>query len=130
MIALAVIAALVGQNADADHRLGAISVAVQRHDECIEASARKFIPSSEPADVVASAAMWECSGRFMDVFEAGVAYKIAASPTSDPQTIRFREAAELPQRKVQRREQAIYFVVTTRMGLSWHMPREPYNSRQ
>lgn len=130
MLALALMIALSGPPDAQDRLLQAVSTAAERHDECIEASARKFIASNEPADVVASAAMWECSGRYMDLFEAGVAYLTASSTSRSPQEVRREEFEKLPRDEATRRERAIYFVVTTRMGLSPNMPHESYNSRQ
>lgn len=122
------IALLLALSAEPD--LEAISRAAQRHDACVEASVAKFITAKEPADVIASVALWECSGRWSELFEAQVAFQQASSPTSDPQAIRRLLVADLPRDEAQRRERAIYYVVTQRMGISWHMPDEPYNSRQ
>lgn len=99
-----------------------------RLDTCIEASVAKFIASNEPADVVASVAMWECQGRALDVFENGVRYMQAVRPNEDASTIRREQAAKHPAFLEARKEQAIYYVVTQRLGLSWHMPVEDYNS--
>lgn len=99
-----------------------------RLDSCIEASVSKFINSQEPADVVASVAMWECQGRALDIFENDVRYMQVVRPNSDAQPIREDQAAKHPAFVAARKEQAIYYIVTQRLGMSSHMPVEDYDS--
>lgn len=99
-----------------------------RLDTCIEASVSKFIDSREPADVVASVAMWECQGRALDLFENRVRYMQAAQPNRDAQAVRLEQAAKHPAFLQARTEQAVYYVVTRRLGMSSAMPIEDYNS--
>ena len=105
----------------------ALGRAVERHDECVKTSVARFISSSEPADVVADVALWECNGRNMDIFEAGLALRVAGSPTSDPRELRIKMADDQPRVDAARRRMVIYYVVTQRLGMSWHMPREAWN---
>lgn len=105
-----------------------LQVAVERYDQCIEAASRKFMSSAEPADVVASAAMWECSARELDLFEAELAELTRGGPPDEVSRIRLAQAGKQPERQARRKERAIYWIVTQRLGMPSNMPFTDYNS--
>jgi len=61
--------------------LRALSAAVQAWDECLDAAARKYEPSGEPANAVAIAALFDCQPEDLAIHNAGVEFALANSPT-------------------------------------------------
>lgn len=127
MIALA-FAALLQSNAvmediarrtQAEQR--ALSDAVSSWDRCLSRAVDKYAVSEEPADVVASIAMWVCSRHRNEVFDAQVAFHLAARPGLDEQEVRIQlrtdPANTDPTGEEGRRERTTYEVVAKRMGL-------------
>lgn len=105
-----------------------VQIAVERYDQCIEAASRKFMSSPEPADVVASAAMWECSARELDLFEAQLIELTRGRPANELPGLRLVQAGKQAERQARRKERAIYWIVTQRLGMPSHMPSTDYNS--
>lgn len=90
-------------------------------NRCLEQAADKYMVSSEPADVVASAAMWECQRHKVVVFDAAVALRIATLPNLSEQEVRRQLLTDPmisdPTGENGRRDRTVYLVVTKRMGL-------------
>lgn len=65
-------------------------------DACLNRWKVEYEPSGEPANAVATAALWSCQGEFAEMFDAVVAYKVAAVPGRSAREVRLEEVENIP----------------------------------